>query len=496
MMRSLRLVEAVPDRRLIPFRRHASAAPNAFCMSRTSWPIRTGQKHVPWFWVGMLAFPWSSMLYFEQISNVAVTFTLRELGTAPVVITAVGSFNLLFNIFVNATCNYASDRIWTPLGRRKPFLLAGWLVVAIGCLVLPQLDRLWLIVAALFLYEMLRDIAAPYESLTNEVVPPHQRGRSTATLTFARQLMSVFFFAVMIGQWDRIYRWGSIEVTGKHLVFWTGSALAIASCVLVLTCIRETPPAVRTPPRLRLTWASAWRAVRDFVQNVFGKRQWLALYAVALAQMIFWIGTSFGSLAPLLFTEQWGLSKQTYGNVIALGAPFTLFVCLPIGGWLVDRMDRLFLFKLFAASITLLHLTFFLYLQLRTGEGSPPLAVIISYWLLQTGVGNIGLVSTVSMLFDFVPRDRMGTVSSGIGIARGVASILVNNGIGLWVTAVTALTVTTAAGEDPRYDYESGFFYLVFCGLLATGVAFWFSRQVQAGRVLRLGVLEAQRNDP
>src|SRR5690606_12971131 len=149
MMRSLRLVEAVPDRRLIPFRRHASAAPNAFCMSRTSWPIRTGQKHVPWFWVGMLAFPWSSMLYFEQISNVAVTFTLRELGTAPVVITAVGSFNLLFNIFVNATCNYASDRIWTPLGRRKPFLLAGWLVVAIGCLVLPQLDRLWLIVAAL-----------------------------------------------------------------------------------------------------------------------------------------------------------------------------------------------------------------------------------------------------------------------------------------------------------------------------------------------------------
>ncbi len=35
----------------------------------------------------------------------------------------------------------------------------------------------------------------------------------------------------------------------------------------------------------------------------------------------------------------------------------------------------------------------------------------------------------------WLPRDRMGTVASSIGIARGIASILVNNGIGRWVTA-------------------------------------------------------------
>jgi Na+/melibiose symporter-like transporter len=459
-------------------------------MNPRLWPVRTAQKQAPWLWVGFLAGPWAAMFYFEQISNVAITFKLREFVSAPVVITAVGSFNLIFNIFVGATCNYTSDRVWTRIGRRKPFLLAGWLIVAVGCIVLPSLDTLWLIVGVLFIYEMLRDVAAPYESLVNEVMPPHQRGRTNASLTFARQAMSVFFFAVMIGQWDNLYALpGGLTVTGQQLVFWTGSAFALGCFVLLSTGLRETAPKTLPPPPPRLSGAAIWRVVRDFFHNVFGNRQWLSLYAVAISQMIFWIG--FGSLTPLLFTEQWGFSKQTYGTIIALGAPFTLFLFLPIGGWLADRIDRLLLFKLLAGTITCLHLAFFLYLKLRPGEGAPPLGAVLTYGLLQTGVGNIGVVCTVSMMFDFVPRDRLGTVSSGIGITRGVVSILINNGIGLWITAATALTTAHPPGEAIVYDYESGYLYLVLCGLVATGVAFWFARQVDTGRITKLGVIEA-----
>ncbi len=460
-------------------------------MSRSLWPVRTGEKNVPWIWVGVLAGPWAAKLFFEQISNVALTFKLREFVSAPHLITLVGSFNLLFNIFVGATCNYTSDRVWTRWGRRKPFLIVGWSTIVIGCLILPQLDTLWLLIAALFVYEMLRDVDSPYESLINEVVPPHQRGRSNATLTFMRQAMYAFFFAVLIGRWDDTFTVPLIgTVSGEDLVFWTASALALGALLLVACGIRETPPAHLPPPMPRPTLAGVVRTAAGFFRDVFGQRQWLALYAVALAQIIFWL--NFGSLTPLLFTEQWGFSKQTYGNIIALGTPFTLLVCLPLGGWLADRVDRLVLFKFLAAAITSCHLLFFLYLKLRPGEGAPPYASVLTYWLLQTGVGNMGVVCTVSMMFDFVPRDRLGTVSSGIGITRGVAIIFINNGVGLWITAVTALTSPVAAGLAPAYDYESGFLYLVFCGLIATAVAFWFARQVNTGRIRKLGVMEAE----
>jgi len=458
-------------------------------MKSRLWPLRTGQHQAPWVWVFLLSGPWAAKLYFEQVSNVAVTFKLRAFTDMPAIITAVGSLNLIFSIIVGAGCNYASDRVWTRWGRRKPFLIVGWSTIAVGCLILPQINTLFLLIGMLCLYEMLRDVDGPFESLINEVVPPKQRGRAQAILTFMREVIKVVFFAVLIGQWDKTYPVAGIgTVRGDQIVFWAGSLIALGAIAFIGFGVKETPPA-HLPPRLpRITLAVAMSAARGFVRDVFGDHQWRALYIVAIAQIAFWIG--FGSLTPLLFTDQWGFSKQTYGNIIALGSPFVLIVCLPLSGWLADRINRLSLFKVLATALTLCHVLFFLYLKLRQGDGPPPRAAVLTYWLLHTGIGSVGGVCTVSMMFDFVPRDQLGTVSSGIGITRGLVSILINNGLGLWIMAWSSLAGIPPGGG---YDYESGFLYLIFFGLVATGVAFWFAHQVNTGRVIKLGVIEAEQ---
>ena len=449
------------------------------------WPLRTGQSHAPWAWAFLLSGPWAAKLYFEQISSVAVTFKLRAFTDLPALITAVGSFNLVFSIFVGASCNYASDRVWTRWGRRKPFLILGWTTIAVGCLILPEITTLAGLVVMLFFYELLRDVDAPFESLINEVVPPKQRGRAQAILTFMREATKVLFFAVLIGQWDAAYQLPLFgPVSGHHVVFWSGTLIALGATAFIGWGVKETPPASPPPPPPRVTVMVARKMMREFLHNVFGEHQWRAIYAVAFAQMFFWIG--FGNLTPLLFTDEWGFSKQTYGNIIALGSPFVLLVCLPLSGWLTDRIDRLNLFKILTVSLTLCHAIFYLYLKLRSDNGAPSLAAVSTYWLSYTGIGSIGTVCTVSMMFDFVPRDRLGTVSSGIGITRGVATILFNNGIGIWI-----MTWSSRFGAADRYDYESGFIYLIFCGVIACGVAFWFARQVDTGRLIKLGVLEA-----
>ena len=78
-------------------------------------------------------------------------------------------------------------------------------------------------------------------------------------------------------------------------------------------------------------------------------------------------------------------------------------------------------------------------------------------------------------------------------MTRGVASIVVNNGIGLWITLPGMFWAQRAADGAIRYDYASGYLYLVLCGLLATAVAVWFGREARSGRLVQLGVLEVER---
>jgi MFS family permease len=459
--------------------------------SAGKWPVRTGQTQVPWSWIAVLSLPWASMVYFDLISNVAITFKLREFISVPILLTLVGSFNVLFNIAVGASCNFASDRVWTRWGRRKPFLLIGWVVVAIGCLIVPSIGNFWVIVGLLFLYEMLRDLATPYESLCNEVVPPGQRGRANAAYTFARQGMTAVFFYVVIGRWDDSYSLpGGFVLSGQQLVFWSASLVAVVT-ILLVSRIKEEKPKEKMESLKVPTWREMCGHARNFGKEVFGSKQWRSIYTVAIAQMIFWM--DFGSLAPLLYTEQWGFSKQVYGDLLAIASVATLVVFLPLSGWVADHWDRVKAFQVLAVAMTLNHLALFLYLQ--TLSGPPSFKEVLVFKLLNIGIGTVGTVTSVAMMFDYVPRRRLGTVLAGVGLSRGIASLLVNNGIGAWVTGAAVIWPNHNEAGELKYNYSLGYLYLALCGCLSWWVARRFARLTRTGVLVKLGVEEAKENE-
>lgn len=454
--------------------------------------IRTRERRVPWTWVALVSLPWASMNYFEQISNVGLMFKLHEFVTVPLVITLAGSLNQVFNIAVGSFCCYASDHIWTPMGRRKPFLIVGWATVAIGCLLFPGVGHLGWFLSLLFFYELLRDLTSPYGALCYEIVPPPQRGRANAAFNFARNGMSAVFFGVLIGRWDDSYAlpWGG-HLSGQEIIFWTGSLIAGLTVVFVVFFVHEEHPQPLPPAAAGLVAQGNAQGFRSFLRNVFVNRQWRALYVISAAQIIFWI--DLGNLSPFLYTQQWGFSKQAYGYILAVTTVSGLFVFLPLGGWLIDRFNRLRLFQALTAAMTVKLFLFYLFIALMAPASGPSFQTVLIFKLVGTGIGTIGVATSSALIFDYVPRNSMGTVTAGISIVRGVVSILVNAGIGVWVTLPVWLSTPDLPDKSAaNYNYAGGYLYLALCGCAATLAVRWFARQDHHGHLLKLGTLETR----
>ncbi|GAC1437448.1 MAG: SLC45 family MFS transporter [Chloroflexota bacterium] len=79
-----------------------------------------------------------------------------------------------------------SDRIWTRLGRRRPFMLVGIPLCAVFMSLTPLSRSLPWLVGCIILFSLLFNLAAdPYQALQGDIAPPDQRPTLNAVATVA-----------------------------------------------------------------------------------------------------------------------------------------------------------------------------------------------------------------------------------------------------------------------------------------------------------------------
>ncbi len=89
-------------------------------------------------------------------------------------------------LLVQPVVGHLSDRTWGPLGRRRPYILAGALVSALALVLMPNVKSLWAAVVMLWLLTGATNVAMePFRALVADSVPEEQR-----TMAYA---MQVFF---------------------------------------------------------------------------------------------------------------------------------------------------------------------------------------------------------------------------------------------------------------------------------------------------------------
>lgn len=442
--------------------------------------IEQQRQRVAWWWIVTLALPAGVAMFVEMCSTKALTFSMRKFVADPALIVALGSINVAFNFLVAPWSAWISDR-WPARwgGRVAPFVL-GWTLLALALVAVPYASNLGLLVLAIIVYQFGMDLGytGPWTPFYFDVVPPAQRGRAVAIRRLAMMSGRMLFFTVFLGRFDLgaghgggggMRGPGAGHLPGEQSVYFAAAAM-VAVCVLVAAVV-----AWRRSSRLAVpAETDRARPCTGLIASLAGDRDRRLLYLLAFGSVA--ATTSLGQLEPLLFTEQFGYSKGAMGNMLAVILLIDMLVLLPVMGWLADRCDRLRLIGVGLTICTIQPLLYWLYIKCVAPQQVPGVGAIVAF----TSACHVGRMLTClsfePLFFGHGARKRLGAMNSGLLLVQGVLTLLLTNGMGLWVKRYSAVF----AGPG-RYDYTSGYLYMAGACLVAGAAYLYVTRQCESG---------------
>jgi maltose/moltooligosaccharide transporter len=218
-----------------------------------------------------------------------------ELGELPILWIAAPITGLL----VQPLIGHWSDRTWGPLGRRRPFLLAGSILTAIALVAMPNAASIWTASLALWVLTASINIAAePFRALVADALPEEQRTEGFAVQVFFIGAGAVFASAL---PWI-LTHWFGVAATAApgllppsvRLTFYIGAVGLLAAVTWTVATTTERPP------------ASLAADAPDLIDHAVPSTTGAA--TLALSGTLWMLGG--GAIAGFAFTEQ--LEREIY----------------------------------------------------------------------------------------------------------------------------------------------------------------------------------------
>ncbi|WP_373531951.1 MFS transporter [Vampirovibrio sp.] len=137
-------------------------------------------------------------LQFAWSMQIALSSRILEpLGANPFIFGLIWCAGPITGLLIQPLVGAWSDRTWTRLGRRRPFVLAGALLGALAIFAFPFSTTLW--VAALLTWVIdacLNTAQGPYRALVPDNAPPEQHAVANSFINFAFGAGSVIALGV------------------------------------------------------------------------------------------------------------------------------------------------------------------------------------------------------------------------------------------------------------------------------------------------------------
>jgi len=181
--------------------------------------------------IGFLGIQFAWAIQMGQMSPL-----LERLGSADWLTPLLWCAGPVTGIVVQPIVGSWSDRTWTRLGRRRPFLLAGALLTAIALVIMPNTPSLppsiALVTAAALLWVLDASInisQGPYRAMVPDVVPRERQAFTYSLMSFTIGLGSVAAFYI-----------GS-KIPSMHNLFYLGAIAMLVAMGWTIFTTKEPP---------------------------------------------------------------------------------------------------------------------------------------------------------------------------------------------------------------------------------------------------------------
>jgi maltose/moltooligosaccharide transporter len=150
-------------------------------------------------------------------------------------------------LLVQPVIGHFSDRTWSPLGRRRPYLLVGALVSAGALVLMPNVSTLWAATIALWLLTAAINVAMePFRALVADIVPEEHRTAAFATQVAFIGGGAVFASALpwLVSHWAGVQNGSAPGAVPDSVraAFYIGAVGLLATVGITVATTAEPPP--------------------------------------------------------------------------------------------------------------------------------------------------------------------------------------------------------------------------------------------------------------
>jgi maltose/moltooligosaccharide transporter len=153
----------------------------------------------------------------------------------------------LTGLLVQPIIGHASDRTWGPLGRRRPYFLAGAILSSIALILMPRSSALWMAAGLLWILDASINVSMePFRAFVADLLPESQRNRG-----FAMQSLFIGLGAVIASALPylltNVFHLAQSTVPGTipftvRLSFYIGAGAFMGAVLWTIFTTKEYPP--------------------------------------------------------------------------------------------------------------------------------------------------------------------------------------------------------------------------------------------------------------
>jgi len=274
-----------------------------------------------------------------------------------------------------------------------------------------------------------------------EIVPPAQRATSAAVMSWIGQISVLLFWVVAIGRFDEMKTMFGMPISGEKGLYWTVSIGMLVMILFLTLGIKETNP--------HSALLHEKFSFRNVFRGLFSEHLW-PVYILAFSVAV--LGSGLGAFNQLLITEQWGYTKQDQGTNIAVGGILNLFL-IPLLGLLANKVGRATVYVWLVIIGIVINTGQYIYFHFILYDARPTLVELILFGEMLSIIGVLKGMSLTPLVYDFVPRNELGTYAAGSGLVGRFTGIITTNLMGWFVLGYSTFFLGPA-GEMVRVTFQ------------------------------------------